>query len=75
MNAMSSIKKAKKGILISMSRQLALIVLLLLLPRIFGIDGVLYSGPAADILAALCSIFVIREEFSRLGADPETKNA
>ena len=66
MNAMSSIKKPKKGIMISLSKQLALIVLLLLLPRIFGIDGVLYAGPTADLCAALCSVLVIRKEFRLL---------
>ena len=68
MNTMSSVKKPKKGILISLSKQLALIVLLLVLPRIFGIDGVLYAGPAADLLAALCSAAVIRKEFRLLGS-------
>ena len=66
MNTMSSIKKPGKGILISLSRQIALIVLLLLLPRFFGINGVLYSGPASDLLAGICSIIVIRKEFRQL---------
>jgi putative MATE family efflux protein len=66
MNTMSSIKKPGKGILISLSKQLALIILLLLLPRFFGIDGVLYSGPAADLLAGICSIIVVNKEFRQL---------
>ena len=66
MNAMSSIKKPKMGILISMSKQLALILLLLLLPRIFAINGVLYAGPLADLLAACCSVYIIRKEFHQL---------
>ena len=66
MNTMSSIKKPGKGILISLSTQIALIVLLLLLPRFFGINGVLYSGPASDLLAGICSIIVIRKEFRQL---------
>ena len=68
MNAMSSVKKPKKGIVISLSKQLALIVFLLVLPRIFGIDGVLYAGPAADLSAAACSVFIIRKEFRRLAS-------
>ena len=67
MNTMSSVKKPKKGIMISLSKQLALIILLLLLPRFFGIDGVLYAGPAADLIAGTCSVLVIRKEFQRLG--------
>lgn len=67
MNTMSSIKKPGKGILISLSKQLALIALLLLLPHFFGINGVLYSGPTADLLAGMCSIIVIQKEFKLLG--------
>ena len=70
MNAMSSVKKPKKGIMISLSKQLALIVLLLAMPHAFGIDGVLYAGPVADLLAALCSALVISREFRKLGAQP-----
>ena len=66
MNTMSSLKQPKKGIMISLSKQLALISLLLLLPRLFGIDGVLYAGPAADLIAAVCSVLTIRREFRRL---------
>ena len=73
MSAMSSIRKPKKGALISLSKQLALILLLLFLPRIFGIDGILYAGPTADVLAALCSVIVVRQEFRRLGRDPLPK--
>jgi len=67
MNTMSSLKKPKKGIIISLSKQLALILLLLLLPRIFGIDGVLYAGPAADLIAAVCAVTMIGREFRKLG--------
>ncbi len=66
MNTMSSIKKPKKGILISLSKQLALILLLLLLPQFFGINGVLYAGPAADLLAGICSVIVVQKEFRQL---------
>lgn len=66
MNTMSAIKKPVKGVIISLSKQLALIVLLLTLPGFFGIDGILYAGPAADLLAAICSILVVRKEFQTL---------
>ena len=36
---------------------------LMSLPLAFGIDGVLYAGPAADVLAAATSFFVLRPEF------------
>ena len=47
MNVMVSIKKPLSGVLISLSKQLVLILLLLFLPRILGIDGVLLAGPCA----------------------------
>ena len=67
MNAMVSIKKPLNGIIISLSKQLVLIILLLTLPRFLGIDGVLYSGPVADFLVAAAAFVVIRSAFSRLG--------
>ncbi len=70
MNAMVSIKKPRNGIIISLSKQLVLIVLLLILPRFLGIDGVLLSGPVADFLVALAAFFVIRGAFSQLGQEP-----
>lgn len=72
MNTMSSVKKPVKGILISLSKQFTLIVLLLVLPRFFGIDGVLYAGPAADAIAGVCSVAVVRREFRRLDTETET---
>ena len=66
MNAMVSIKKPKNGVIISLSKQLMLILLLLILPRFFGIDGVLLAGPAADFLVAAAAAVVVRSAFFRL---------
>ena len=66
MNAMVSIKKPKNGIIISLSKQLVLIVLLLILPRFMGIDGVLITGPVADFLVAAAAFFVVRRAFRQL---------
>ena len=52
--------------MISLSKQLTLIVLLLILPAIFGINGVLYAGPAADLFAAAVSFLILRPEFRRM---------
>lgn len=59
----TAIGKAGKGLILSLSRQgYFLIPLLFILPRIFGINGVLYAAPIADVLAAiLASIFAIIE--------------
>ena len=67
MNTMVSIKQPKKGIIISLSKQLVLILLLLILPRFMGIDGVLISGPIADFLVAAAAFVVIRGAFRKLG--------
>ena len=66
MQVMTSIGKGIRGVMISLSKQLTLIVLLLILPVIFGINGVLYAGPAADLLAAVVSFLILRPEFHRM---------
>ena len=66
MHVMTSIGKGNRGVLISLSKQITLIVLLLFLPVLFGIDGVLYAGPSADIIAAIVSFLVLRPEFQRM---------
>lgn len=70
MQTMVSIKRPRNGIVISLSKQLVLILLLLILPRFFGIDGVLFSGPVADFLVAVAAFFVIRSAFRKLQTDP-----
>ena len=66
MNAMVSIKKPQNGIIISLSKQLVLIALLVILPRFLGIDGVLWSGPVADLMVAIAAFAVIRKAFREL---------
>ncbi len=64
----SAIGKPMKGILLSLSRQVLLLIpLILVLPVFFGLDGILYSAPVADVLAFFISIAVIRKEFSEMG--------
>ena len=52
-----------KASILSMLRQLLLLIpLLLILPLFFGLDGVLYAGPAADIgSAGVVFLFVVPE--------------
>ena len=66
MHVMTSIGKGNRGVLISLSKQITLIVLLLFLPVLFGIDGVLYAGPSADIIAAVVSFLVLKPEFQKM---------
>ena len=69
MNTMVSIKQPRKGIIISLSKQLVLITLLLILPRFMVINGVLCSGPSADFLVAVAAFVVIRGAFRTLGEE------
>lgn len=66
-NFLTSIGKARRGILISLTRQiLFLLPLLLILPLFFGIDGVMYAGPISDAAAALVSLLLIRSEMRNI---------
>ena len=58
-----SIGKSTKSAIISLSRQLLLLIpAMIILGNTFGIDGVLYSGPVADAIAfILSSILLILE--------------
>ena len=52
-NFFTSIGAPKKGIFLSLTRQIIfLLPLLLIFPYLFGIDGVMYTAPIADLAAA-----------------------
>jgi Na+-driven multidrug efflux pump len=64
-----AIGKAKYGLWVSLSRQVLLILpLLLILPRFFGIDGAIYAGPISDLAAAIISASLIASEMKRITA-------
>ena len=61
---LQSLGRALASTLLSMVREVVFGVgLALLLPTIFGLDGVLYSMPAADLLTFLISAVVIRQTY------------
>lgn len=63
----SAVGKPLKGIMLSLSRQiLFLIPLILIFPLFFGLDGILYAGPVADIAAFIICIFMIKKEFANM---------
>ncbi|MGI5893358.1 MAG: MATE family efflux transporter [Candidatus Merdivicinus sp.] len=65
----SSIGKAYKGILIALTRQfLFLLPLIVILPIFFGIDGVMFAGPIADLAAAILAFILIQKEMQRIRA-------
>lgn len=59
--------KAAESTMLSMVREIVFGVgFALLLPRFFGLDGVLYSMPASDVLTAIISLVIIRRTFKEL---------
>ena len=69
-NFFTSIGKAPMGIFISMTRQIIfLIPLVLLLPIIFGIEGVMYAGPIADGVAGVLAIILVLRQFKKMPAE------
>lgn len=65
-NFFTSMAKPKRGIFLSMTRQiLFLLPLIITIPVFAGIDGIMYAGPIADFMAAAASIILVFMEFQR----------
>ncbi|KLI43345.1 MATE family efflux transporter [Brachyspira hyodysenteriae] len=63
----TSLGKAFKGAFISMTRQIIfLLPLIIILPRILGIDGVMYAGPVADGAALIVTVILVSREIKKL---------
>lgn len=59
--------KAKSALFLALSRQvLFLIPLILILPKTIGLDGIWISFPAADILAAVITFFMVMHHIKKL---------
>ena len=70
-NFFTAIGKPKRGIFLSLTRQIIfLLPLLLLLPFIMGIDGIMYAGPVADCMAGIASFVLVAAELK----NPEYKD-
>ncbi|MGL4345995.1 MAG: MATE family efflux transporter [Cellulosilyticaceae bacterium] len=66
-NYYQAVGKAKKAMVISLSRQVIfLIPAFLILPRLFGLNGVWFAGPVADVLAVTVSGIIILKEMMHL---------
>lgn len=62
-----AIGKAAKGAVLSFSKQVVfLIPLMLILPRFFGIDGVMYAQPVCDLLSFFLSLAFLIDEFRKM---------
>lgn len=67
-----SIGKPVKGIITSLSRQvLFLMPLMLVLPMIFGINGVFAADPIADFAAVMLAVLLIRMELKKMNKEVE----
>jgi len=65
----TAIGKTKMGVFMSLIRQIVVLIpLMVIFPIYMGIDGVLYSGPIADGLAAVFAIILIICEMQKLKA-------
>lgn len=56
-----------KASILSMLRQLLILIpMVLILPLFFGLDGILYAGPVADLSSAVVVVFFAGHELKRL---------
>ena len=66
-NYFTAIGSVRTGLMLSLSRQgLFLLPLLILLPYIFGLDGALYAGPIAEILAFILAMSTMYRHWQQL---------
>ncbi|MGN0352066.1 MAG: MATE family efflux transporter [Roseburia sp.] len=65
-NFFTSIGKPKRGIWLSLTRQIIfLLPLIVLFPLWMGIDGIMYAGPVSDLMAAVVSAIMVVAELRR----------
>lgn len=63
-----AIGKSVKSVILSLSRQIAfLIPSMVILGKLYGIQGVLYAGPVADALAFGIAVILLIQEIKALG--------
>ena len=67
--------KGTAGFLLGACRQgICFIPVILLLPEIFGLNGILYAQPAADILSAIVTVFMAFTLHRRLSREEQASN-
>ena len=75
-NFFQYIGKAKRAILLSMTRQMLFLVpLLTVLPPLFGTDGVWYSMPVADALSTLLAGVLLFVQLRRFRRNPDSEKS
>ena len=66
-NLFQAIGEASTAMLLSLSRQVIMLIpLIIILPKLFGLQGVWVSTPIADVLAFLLTLFFIIKIFKKL---------
>lgn len=66
----ATIGKSKKGSILSIAKQIVILIpLLLILPKYFGVYGLIYATPITDILIFILAIILIKHEFDRMPKD------
>lgn len=66
-NFFQAIGQARTSLFLNLLRQvIVLIPLILILPPVFGIDGIWVSGPAADLISAVITAVMIVREVKKL---------
>lgn len=70
-----AIGKPMKSVIFSMSRQILLLLpLIFILPKFFGIKGILYAGPISDIATSILTYIFIFKEIKKLKIKEKLNN-
>lgn len=69
-NFFAALGKPKRGVLLSLSRQIIfLIPLLLIFPRIWGVHGILYTAPISDALSCILSLILVSKAMKEMSGN------
>lgn len=68
-NFFTSIGKATRGIVISVARNLLLMLpMVLVFPRLWGLEGMMFAGPITDLLSSTLAVVLVAREMKRMRA-------
>jgi len=66
-NYFQAVRKPKQAMFLSLSRQVLIVLpLILILPAFYGLEGILYAGPAADLSSTLITVVLLYMEVKNL---------
>ena len=62
-----SIGKPVKGVIISLTKQIiVLLPLLIIFPKIFGVDGIMYATPVTDFISFIVAVLFLINELKKM---------